>query len=313
MTRIEQLLAENHTPPQRYGTAFHVTPPVGDVRELDPADFANESSTKGLLSPATLEHFFEQEISDPYLLWHLAHADRLPIRFLTVPAGAKEELTFTATPAQTSEILVITLEAGATLDVVDERRELSLLLRHVRVTQHENSTLRWWAVRSGLTFTHERTTIDLVGPHAQAQFIHLVSGNGQSQYDGEVVVNHVSPDTTADVRLRTTVNDTAAVLYRGRLTVGRAARGTAGYQQGRALMLSPNAVADLLPQLDIGTNDVKCSHGVSTLHLDDTALFYLRSRGLPEAEARRLAILGFWHDQLEIPQPLMSVVSRLSA
>lgn len=314
--RAAERLQQAYTPPQRYGTAFHVTPPVRDVRELEVGAFATAPLIDDERSPAFfsphLEPLLTQAAADPYLLWHLSQGSRLPITTMTVPAGTRQELTLPPpTGSHTSEVLVITLAAGASLTIYDIAAERDIALRHVHVVQQAGSTLTWWAVRRQLAFTHERMTVELAGSGARVQLIHLVAGQGADQYDGEIAVNHRVPDTQADVRLRTTVADTAVVLYRGRLSVGRAARGTQGYQQGRALMLSAKAVADLLPQLDIGTNDVRCSHGVSTLHLDDTALFYLRSRGLPEAAARRLAIVGFWHDQLEIPQSLREAVNHL--
>lgn len=70
----------------------------------------------------------------------------------------------------------------------------------------------------------------------------------------------------------------------------------------------PAAIVDFLPELAIKTNDVKCSHGITMTHLDDAALFYLRSRGLAVPTARQLATRGFFHHQLTLPPKVAALL-----
>jgi Fe-S cluster assembly protein SufD len=89
------------------------------------------------------------------------------------------------------------------------------------------------------------------------------------------------------------------------------AQGTDAYQTNRNLLLSPNARADSLPNLEIEADDVKCSHGATIGELDAEAKFYLMSRGLPLVQAERLVVLGFLGEVLS-KLPLGGVVEKVS-
>ena len=82
-------------------------------------------------------------------------------------------------------------------------------------------------------------------------------------------------------------------MFQGRIEVARAAQKTDGYQMNQALLLSPDAEIDSKPQLEIYADDVKCSHGATVGELDAGQLFYLRSRGVPLAEARAILVRAF--------------------
>jgi Fe-S cluster assembly protein SufD len=88
-------------------------------------------------------------------------------------------------------------------------------------------------------------------------------------------------------------------VFQGKIHVHRVAQKTDGYQMNQALLLSPEAEIDAKPQLEIYADDVKCSHGATVGELDADQLFYLRSRGLPLAEARAVLIEAFLADALE--------------
>ena len=81
--------------------------------------------------------------------------------------------------------------------------------------------------------------------------------------------------------------------FQGRIIVRRDAQKTDAHQLSRNLILGQRAVIDTKPELEIYADDVKCSHGASVGDLDEAALFYLRARGIPEAEARRMLIEAF--------------------
>ena len=82
-------------------------------------------------------------------------------------------------------------------------------------------------------------------------------------------------------------------MYYGTIHVQRGAVGTDAYQQNRNLLLSPGARADTNPQLEIETDDVRCSHGATVGPIDEEQLFYLTSRGMTEEEAKALIVRGF--------------------
>ena len=87
-------------------------------------------------------------------------------------------------------------------------------------------------------------------------------------------------------------------VFQGRIEVDRVAQKTDGYQMSQALLLSPDAEMDTKPELQIFADDVKCSHGATVGELDEEQVFYLRSRGIPEPEARAMLIRAFLDDAL---------------
>jgi Fe-S cluster assembly protein SufD len=91
----------------------------------------------------------------------------------------------------------------------------------------------------------------------------------------------------------------ATGVFQGKILVTQGAQKTDGYQISQSLLLDDNAQFLAKPELEIYADDVKCSHGSTTGAIDETALFYLRSRGVPMEEARALLVLSFLADALE--------------
>jgi Fe-S cluster assembly protein SufD len=87
-------------------------------------------------------------------------------------------------------------------------------------------------------------------------------------------------------------------VYTGLIRIREDARGSVAYQTNRNLTLSEGAWAESVPNLDIRTNDVKCSHASTVGPIDDEQRFYLESRGIPPEVAERLVVLGFFDDVL---------------
>src|SRR5262249_26196513 len=88
-------------------------------------------------------------------------------------------------------------------------------------------------------------------------------------------------------------------VFQGTVLVERAAQKTSAHQLSRALMLSDRAAMDAKPELEIFADDVKCGHGATIGDIDETALFYLRSRGIDEATARKLLVTAFLDEVLD--------------
>ena len=106
-------------------------------------------------------------------------------------------------------------------------------------------------------------------------------------------VRHLAPDAISRQVVRSVAGGTATVNYLGKVEVARGADGTDGEQSVRAMLLDRTATANARPELEIYADDVKCAHGCAVGELDATGLFYLQSRGLPPAEAKRLMLQAF--------------------
>ncbi len=139
----------------------------------------------------------------------------------------------------------------------------------------------------------------LLGPGA---IVHLNAAQllgGHQLGDVTTVVTHEAPLCSSRQAVKNVLTDHARGVFQGRIEVERIAQKTDGYQMSQALLLSPDAEIDCKPELQIYADDVKCSHGATIGELDEDQLFYLRARGIPEAEARPMLVRAFLDDAMQ--------------
>src|SRR6185437_10386923 len=143
-----------------------------------------------------------------------------------------------------------------------------------------------FTLTTGGRLSRSEAHVGLNGPKAIA---HLNGANiltGSQHADFTSVVGHAAPNCTSRQTVKNVLAGRSRGVFQGRIEVARDAQKTDGYQMNQALLLSPEAEIDSKPELEIFADDVKCSHGATVGELDAEQLFYLRSRGVPESEAR---------------------------
>jgi len=113
------------------------------------------------------------------------------------------------------------------------------------------------------------------------------------------VVDHAVPNCVSREVFRAVIDDRAHSVFQGRIIVRPDAQKTDGKMMTRALLLSDEAEADNKPELEIFADDVSCGHGATAGALDDSLLFYLKARGLPEKQAQALLIQAFVGEAIE--------------
>jgi len=118
-------------------------------------------------------------------------------------------------------------------------------------------------------------------------------------HDVRTIQDHVAPRTTSNLLFKGAVEGHATSVYTGLIRVRKEARGTNAFQTNRNLKLSEGAWAESVPNLEIETNDVRCSHASAVGPIDEEQRFYLESRGIPTPIAERLIVLGFFDEVLE--------------
>lgn len=118
-------------------------------------------------------------------------------------------------------------------------------------------------------------------------------GSGSEVLEIVTEVTHAAPNATSDQIVRSVLAQQATGTYLGKVAVARGANGTDAGQSVRAMLLDRSATANAKPELEIYADDVKCAHGCAVGELDAQGLFYLQSRGLPPAEAKRLMLQAF--------------------
>ncbi len=137
---------------------------------------------------------------------------------------------------------------------------------------------------------------DVAGAGAVAHLSGLYFAGGTQHVDQRTVQRHSSPDTTSHLLYKGAVRDQSHSIYQGLIQAARGAVRVDAYQMNRNLVLNEGARADSLPALEIDADDLKCSHGSATGSLDPEQIFYLRARGIAEAEARRLLIAAYFEE-----------------
>ncbi len=150
----------------------------------------------------------------------------------------------------------------------------------------------------------------LDGPGARSDMLGLYFAEGDQHFDHNTRQDHKSPHAQSDLLYKGALYDSSRAVFRGIIRVHPGAQHTDAYQTNRNLLLSGEARADSLPNLEIEADDVKCSHGATVGQLDEEELFYLMARGIPRAQAERLVVFGFFGEVLgRLPMP--AVVEEL--
>ena len=143
----------------------------------------------------------------------------------------------------------------------------------------------------------------LAGEGGECLINGLFVGSGKQHLDNYMHVEHASPHCASRQFYNGILDDKAHGVFHGRIVVHKDAQKTDAKQTNRNLLLSDDAQIDTKPQLEIYADDVKCTHGATIGQIDENALFYLRSRGVSEAEARQLLLLAFASECVERMRP----------
>ena len=148
-------------------------------------------------------------------------------------------------------------------------------------------------------YTRNNFTITLEGEGAETHLYGMAVADKRQAVDNFTFIDHKAAHCTSDELFKYVLEDSATGVFNGRILVRQGAQKTSAIQTNRNLCTTKEAHIYTQPQLEIYADDVKCSHGATTGQLDTNALFYMRSRGIPEAEARMLLMVAFTHDVIE--------------
>lgn len=151
---------------------------------------------------------------------------------------------------------------------------------------------------TGARLSRNETVVRMVGTGAECHLNGAYMLRGEQHCDNTTTIEHEAPHTSSREVFKGVIDDRARAVFQGRIVVHRHAQKSDGHQLSKALLLSDHAEIDAKPELEIYADDVKCSHGATTGDLDHAALFYLRSRGIPEAAARHMLIEAFLTDTI---------------
>ncbi|MEZ4387575.1 MAG: Fe-S cluster assembly protein SufD [Candidatus Krumholzibacteriia bacterium] len=152
----------------------------------------------------------------------------------------------------------------------------------------------------------------LAGEGARSELVGVTLPDRRQHLDHHTMHRHLSGHTWSNIDFKAAVAGRARSSYTGLLRIEKDAPGSEAYQENRNLLLSEKARADTIPELEILTDDVSCSHGATAAPLDPEQLFYLQSRGIPADESLRLVVRGFVELTLrQVPEGLRADLEAL--
>lgn len=167
------------------------------------------------------------------------------------------------------------------------------------VRQHENSRLNHHYAALAAGVTRNEFTVDLIGEHAESLLTGMAIGMDREHIDCNTAVNHRVPRCQSNQVFRYVMGGTSKGVFDGGIVVTHDAPFTVAYQSNRNVLASTEARMHSKPRLEIYNDEVKCSHGATIGQLNEEALFYMRSRGIPAAEARVMLMQAFMADVID--------------
>lgn len=201
----------------------------------------------------------------------------------------------------TTQVVEVFADEMAKIDLysIEETSAGNTRFNNVCTEQQAGSRVSYNGVMLTCGQTRNQLDFHLLGPGASTVANGAVIADGSQRVDNNILVEHAAPGCTSDLLYKYVLNGHSVGAFAGKVLVQRDAQQTASQQTNANLCASPTARAFSQPMLEIYADDVKCNHGSSIGKLDETALFYMRQRGIPEAEARLLLQHAFINDVLQ--------------
>ncbi|MCB1277174.1 Fe-S cluster assembly protein SufD [Prosthecobacter sp.] len=161
------------------------------------------------------------------------------------------------------------------------------------ITAGRDASVKSFQVQLGASFSRSESVSDLVGEGSRSDMLSVSLPIGDQIVDQRTLQRHKAPHATSDLLYKNALYGKSRSVFSGLIIVDEGAHYTDAYQTCRNLLNSDEAEANSLPGLEINADQVKCSHGATSGPIPDEELFYLKSRGINDAESRRLIIEGF--------------------
>jgi Fe-S cluster assembly protein SufD len=168
-----------------------------------------------------------------------------------------------------------------------------------RATVGRDATLRTLHIGFGASLARAESETVLAAPGGFSEMLGVFFADGDQHFDHRTLQDHVAPNCTSDLLYKGALRDRSRAVYSGWVHVRPDAQKTNAMQTSRNIVLSEHAKADAIPNLEIEANDVRCGHAASVGPVDEDAIFYLTSRGIPRPEAERLIVSGFFQEVLD--------------
>ncbi len=194
----------------------------------------------------------------------------------------------------------IVVKENASLEYVKIQNDEGKLhqVANTMIHQSGGSKLNTFTLTLSGTLIRNNFNIAIDGENCESHFYGLYLLNGNTLADNHTVVDHLKPNSYSNELYKGVMDGNSKGIFNGKIFVRPHAQKTNAFQSNRNILLTDTATINTKPQLEIWADDVKCSHGCTTGQLDEEALFYLRSRGIPEADAKAMLLYAFAKETL---------------
>ncbi|HLX77557.1 MAG TPA: Fe-S cluster assembly protein SufD [Acidimicrobiales bacterium] len=297
-------LSDLEGPPVRFGSILE---PAGDAFSLLAESFFQDA--------VVVEVAPGWRVDAPIVVIHeITEGDSrravFPRTFISLAEGARatvvEHLVSTGGSPLVCPIVELDVGRGAQLaylSVQELDRSAWQLGYLVSAVQRDAELLSFTAALGG-DYARLNTSSTLDGENSSSELLAAYLADGHQVQDMRTFQQHAAPRTRSNLIFKGAVDDDARSVYSGLIHIHKGARKSDAAQTNRNLVLSENAHADSVPNLDIEENDVRCSHASAVGPIDREQRYYVESRGVPPPVAERLILLGFFEDLLlRAPEP----------
>jgi Fe-S cluster assembly protein SufD len=267
----------------------------------------------------------DEVVDEPIHLLHISTEPAAPlashVRHLVL-AGPRSQATVvesyvglpSGSPALTTAVTELVAGEGAHVRRVKLNRENlhALHVGQVSIRQDRASVVHDNVLSIGAQLSRHEVDAVLGSEGAEVHLNGLFQATGSQHVDCPTTIDHAVPHTTSRELYKGVLDGRAHGVFLGAVKVRADAQKTDSQQTNRNLLLSSGALMDTTPQLEIHADDVKCAHGSTIGQLSKEALFFLRSRGIGEEDARLVLTKGFAHEVLErFPDPVRPLADSL--
>jgi Fe-S cluster assembly protein SufD len=248
------------------------------------------------------------DVAEPITLLHLTSGTSVHSVYsrsaLTLEAGARVSFVEIFDGAQAGvqrhAATIMTLAKGAkAMHVAVVGDEPGLHIETQICDLADNAELAAFGLISGGELTRRQIFVRMNGVEAKALLGGLALIDGDRRADTTLQVVHAAPRGMSREFYRAIVDDDAIGVFQGKIIVERAAQKTDGAMKSQAILLSPRAQMNEKPELEIFADDVVCGHGATVASLDPEQVFYLRSRGVPERDAKAMLLEAFGGESID--------------
>lgn len=226
--------------------------------------------------------------------------------------------SLTNNPVLTNSVSELFINKRAIVDyykIQNDHLEASLV-DNTFIKQRQESICSVHTFSFGSKLTRNNLTFSQQGEHVNSILKGITIIGDKQHVDHNTLVHHIEPNCESHQDYKGVFGENSTGVFNGKIIVDKIAQKTNAFQSNKNILISDKATINTKPQLEIFADDVKCSHGCTIGQLDESAMFYLRSRGIPEKEAKALLMYAFSNNVLssvkipEIKQRITKIIAN---